>query len=219
MKFILKGITNSNSILATDSIGMSQYTFDLRPKSFNFVQSRKIVEMISGDTKSRVYSLLFENEKDFVIKQLLTQINPSIGEEQNLFLEFAGITPLVECEKYEHDYIWHYHDGEKIKNITDTKYLKRIVFRHSDLEYLSSNGELHGFFNLFSEYFDRIFIEVQLNWDSPIMFSIFEFFKIPLLSFEITDQVEIGYQNPDHDLIISHITNVKNMFDEQKENI
>jgi hypothetical protein len=215
MKFILKGVCNSSTILQTQSSNLAQIGFDLRPKSFNFTQGYKIKEMIEGIPPNQSISLMYEDEKDFLVKEVSKDIRTSLVDGQELFLEFTGRTPLAELEKLNLDYIWHYQDQERIRNIADTNHLKRIVFRHSDLEYLNSRGELHGFFNLFSDYFDKIMIEIQVDWNSEIIYSIFEHFNIPIISVEITNLIEVGYQNPNCDLINTFIksieTNINNL--------
>ncbi len=216
MEFILKGITNNQLLEGLKLSSVSQYTFDLRPKSFNFTQAYNIKNLITNNPQSTRYSLWFENEKDFIITELYNDIKSSLKEQDQLLLEFSGETSLADLEKFELPYIWHYHAGEKIKNISFCKNLKRIVFHHADLEEYHRGGELHGFFNLFSDYTNKIYFEIQANWDSQIILSIFDFFTIPMLSFEINSQVELSYQNPDVELIKQHLLNLENLF-ENKE--
>lgn len=217
MKFLLKGLTKSSSIISTKPLNLRQYSFDLRPRSFNFVQARKIKEMITHNSDIHNFTLIFENEKDFVVVEVLKDLRSVLFDTQNVMPEFFGITPLEELEKFNEEYIWHYHDKEKIRDIAFAKNLKRIVFHHEDLAYLNSRGELHGFFNLFSDYFERIEIEIQLDWNAEIITSILEFFPISYISFEITNLVELSYQNPDTNLINNHILKVQKIINTKKE--
>ncbi len=217
MEFILKGLTSDTVITQVKAPELHQYSFDLRPKSFNFTQAYNIKKIIEEQATSHRYSLMFENEKDLIVTEMHKDISKSLKDGDELLLEFSGTTGLDELEKFQLPYIWHYHEQEKIRNITSCNYLKRIVFHHQDLEVLNSNGELHGFFNLFSDYSKDIYFEVQLEWDSNIILSLFDFFTIPILSFEISHMVEVSYQNPDTLLIQNHIQNIAKLF-EQKVN-
>ena len=209
MKFILKGICNASTILQTQHSDLSQLGFDLRPRSFNFTQGQNIKVMLEQTSTDQDISLLFEDEKDFVVKEVSEDISTSLKIGQKLFLEFTGKTPLAELEKLQKDYIWHYHDQERIRNIADTKFLKKIVIRHNDLEYLNSRGELYGFFHLFSDYFDKVIIEIQVDWNTEIIYSMFEHFNLPIISVEITNLIETSYQNPNCDLINTFIKTIK----------
>lgn len=216
MEFILKGITHSKTLRALDSIENLSFAFDLRPKSFNFTQTYKIKETLEGHRNIEMISILFSNEKDYVVNNIVLDIEKSFlskeGTHNNLILEFCGQTPIADLEKYEKNYYWHYHKDEKIKNLANVKYLKRVIFHHQDLEELNDTGELHGFFQLFSEYMDHISIEVQLQWSSELIISMFDFFDISAVSFEISSEVEIGYQNPDSQLISNHIGHIDKLF-------
>lgn len=216
MKLSLKGITGKNTLELLSDLDIYQYSFDLRPKSFNFTQGYNIQKIITDCPIGHNFSLMFEDEKDFVVNELYKNIYSVISKEQKLYLEFTGRTPLADLERYEVDYIWHYHDQEKISNLKEVKFLKKIVFHHEDLEYLNSRGELHGFFNLFSDYIENIFIEIQINWDSDLILSMFDLFQVPMISIEITNQVEVSYQNPDNELIKNQLQYIQNLFTNKK---
>ena len=227
MKFILKGITNSNTInemntwsnsLVTvshdrDKDDIELYSFDLRPRSFNFVQAKKIKSIICENPTQKKFSLIFENELPLTVTEISQGIKEVCLVDQEIYLEFAGSESLAVLETFQQDYIWHYHPEEKIKNIEKTKYLKRIVFKQEILDELNRNGELHGFFNLFSKYTERVYFEVQIDWDSEIILSLFDFFEIPLISIEINHKVELSYQLPNHTLIQDNLRKIQNLFD------
>jgi len=105
MKFILKGICNSSTILQTQNSQLSQLGFDLRPRSFNFTQGENIKVMLGQTSIDQDISLLFEDEKDFVVREVSENIRNSLKENQKLFLEFTGKTSLGDLEKLETDYI------------------------------------------------------------------------------------------------------------------
>ncbi len=205
MKLILKGITKPETIEALSSSQFNQYSFDMRPKSFNFTQGRNIESIIKRYGGLYNFSILFENEKPFMVKEILKPFR----DKTNVVPEFSGRTPINELNELGYPFFWHYHDEEKIRDLKQIENLRRIIFHQEDLEYLNQRGELFGFFQLFSDYFERIEFEIQLNWDSEIFVSLLDSFNLLILSYEINSLVEKGYQNPDTALINQSIQQTK----------
>jgi len=218
MQFILKGITNDQFIGKFSKPVVDQINFDLRPRSFNFTQAYNIKNIIEKNPYQQMYGLMFENDKDFVVTELFKDIQSSLKNHDELILEFTGDTFLKDLENLNLPYIWHYQAEEKISNIANCKHLKRIVFKHSYLATLYENGELWGFFNLFEQVATNIFFEVQLEWDTDIILSMFEFFTLPIISLEINSMVEKSYQHPDFDLIAKFIHNISELFLDKDDN-
>lgn len=212
MQYILKGICNQETIDGTNSSNVSQYSFDLRPRSFNFIQIRKINEMIKSSSEIKKFSLCFEDEKTEMVTELYKKAVDEISPEQEVFLEFSGDEKLEWCEQFQKSYIWHYNENEKISNIDKTKYLKRVVFKHEILQEYHHKNELHGFLNLFADYTQKIYFEVQLDWDSEIIISLFDFFQIPMVSFEMNNKIEKSFQQPDVEKVLGCLESMNSLF-------
>lgn len=206
----LKGITQAESIETTQELNLAGYGFDLRPKSFNFVQVKKVKDIL-GQYPNFQYILLFENEKEFMVNDLFELIQED--NDYNLTPEFTGLSNLSEIEKVGKEFYWHYHDEETFKNLQKHKLLKKIIFLHQDLEDYHARGELFGFLTLFKDLQTAgIKFEVQIDWDTSIIESMFEYFPFDTISYEINNKVELSYQNPNHAAIISQLINTKNLF-------
>jgi hypothetical protein len=211
MKIGLKGITKIETITQTKMLDLTSYSFDLRPKSFNFTPKGNIQKILESLNSNLEISLMFENEKDYIVTEIYQEVESYLFDEANCLLEFAGSTPLIELEKFEIPYIWHYHDKEKLRNIENTHFLKRIVLHHEDLEYLNSKGELFGYLQLLSDSSKNVKFELQLDWNISLIESMFSYFDFAMLSFEITNIVELSYQQPDHLAIQSEINYYKKL--------
>ncbi len=204
MKYALKGITQTSSLQFFTRKEFSQFSFDLRPKSFNFTQHYKIIEMIQNDQSLSEYSLLFENEKDFVVSELFKLIGANhFGAE--ILCEFCGRTDLDYLESLNIPYVWHFHDGEKIASLAKYERMKRIVFRSEDLKLLLEKGDLFAFLKLFDYLRAKVEIEIQMQWNAELFESLHDHFQIDYLSFEINQMVEKSYQQPNHEMIKEHL--------------
>jgi hypothetical protein len=211
MKIGLKGITKFDTIDQTRSLELDSYSFDLRPKSFNFTQKKNIKNILDTLKSNLDITLIFENEQGFLVKEFYHSIRTHLFDESKCLLEFAGTTPLEELEELKIPYIWHYHDKEKLVNIEKTKYLKKLILHHSDLEYLNSQGELFGYLQLLKDVANDLEFELQLDWDVSLQESIFSYFEFSMISFEITNIVETSYQQPDCTTIQTQINYYKKL--------
>lgn len=70
------------------SQGIFHYGFDLRPKSYNFIQEYVLVSLVEQLQMGSV-TLVFENEKDFMIQRVISEVKKVFAGE--IFLEFHGL--------------------------------------------------------------------------------------------------------------------------------
>ncbi len=211
MRFGLKGITKSEVITHVLQHNVEEFSFDLRPKSFNFTQAYNIVSILKDfSTTGLNYQLIFENEKDFVVKSVLEQIEKDLGEKRIFHLEFSGETSIAELDSYGNPYSLHFKEGRKIAELTGAKNLKRIIFHQKDLQLYADNNELYGFLQLFSDLDEIVEFEILMEWDSQAIYSMFDYFPIKCLSFEVNNQVELSYQTVDITKVTNHLDFIQN---------
>lgn len=213
MDYGLKGITKLSLIENNKDLDLTIYSFDLRPKSFNFTPMSNIKKILSS-TGIDQFTLLFENEKDFVLNELIKEFEL---DENNVHLEFSGSTQIDELDSLGMPYSWHYNPEIKISQISKSQFMKRIVFGHQLLEHFNENGELFGFLSLFTDLVDGLEFELLLEWDSPVLESMFEYFNFDYISFEIDSKVEVSYQNVDEVQLNNHIKKIQNLFIKRKD--
>lgn len=213
MKLSLKGITGFETLNACAVLDISCLCFDLRPKSFNFTTQENILKLVESLRSDIGVRLLFEDEAALSVKELSSKIKKSLLHDHLLMPEFTGQTLLSQLELLDMNYVWNYHDKERLSELQKAKNLKVIVLHHSDLEYLHSQNELFGFLNLLKESIrpDQSF-ELQLEWECNLIESIFSYFDFQGLIFEITNKVEVSYQNVDVNLMKELILEQKNLF-------
>lgn len=88
----MEGIYDLRTILHLKNLNINCFSFDFRPRSFNFLQQYKFFEILQEEySKELCFFLRYENEKDFVIQKMLTDLkdfffknNLSIKNNNNL---------------------------------------------------------------------------------------------------------------------------------------
>lgn len=211
MELCLKGITKSHSIQLLYQTPVTSFSFDLRPTSFNFTQLSNIAQILETAPRDAKYTLLFANEKAFMVEKILTE---QLSEYRRMVTaEFAGDTPIEELEKLNIAFNWHYHSREKIADILKLKNLKKIIFHHEDLQHLYTSGELYSFADLFKN-FGHIEFELQVGWSEPINEALFELFNFTSIAHEVNFEVESSYQNIDAQLVMQHLSHLDKIFNQ-----
>ncbi len=179
--------------------------------SLNFTQSYKIKEIMEQTSSSlKHFYLHFENEKEFMINEILSDISSARGQS-SLMLEFSGKDQLDYYESFKTPYIWHFDEDVKLDAIPNTQYLKKISFDQLFIERLLQFGKLYELFGNIIKLIGNkgIEIEISANWDSAIMETIIDFYPVTSLNFEINNKVERSYRQIDLQLVTGHIEHTK----------
>lgn len=209
--FTLRGITNLKTIEETSLYNISHYCFDLRPKSLNFFQQYKIEEILEKYPKGLSYSLTFEDDKDFLVAELYKQVKGHLNEGSQLFVEFSSFKSPLKIDELKIPYHLYYQEGIRLSEISKSKYLKRLIFKHSYLETLHQDGELFSFLNLFKDA-QGIHFELEIDWNTSLIESMFEYFTFHSLGLELNSHVELSYQNIDYNKLHNQMTYLNNLF-------
>lgn len=211
MEVRVNGVYNSSIINHLSAIGISHFSFDLRPMSLNFTQSYKIKEMLEQTSSSlKHFYIHFENEKDFMINEIVADINNSRGQAE-INLEFSGHDQLEYYESFETPYLWHFNEDVDFSQIAKTKNLKKISFDQLYIEQLLQFGKLYDLFGKVLAFVGNkgIELEISANWDSAMLETIIDFYPITSLNFEINNKVETSYRQIDLQLVTGHIEHTK----------
>jgi hypothetical protein len=120
----IEGIYDSRTFQFLRAQGVGHFSFDLRPRSSNFIQIQKVVEMlehalplgIDGSQQNMQapcsFYLHFENEKDFVVHHILNEIQNVVGKAamENLYLEFSDTEGAQYYSQFQRPFFWHYNE-------------------------------------------------------------------------------------------------------------
>ncbi len=172
--------------------------FDLRPRSLSFIQSHRLVELLKDQQLGEIY-LQFENERDFIINDIVTKISAVFSGK--IILEFTDSQSLEYYDQFKRPYILSFdpYRGELKKCCG--QYFTGFTFDYSFLDEIHLRG---SFDRWVGEYYRSIsFLDRQLihylnrQWDADIFPSLYELLDFDYVGLGITSDVEVCFRNVD----------------------
>ena len=188
---------------------INAYSFDLRPRSLNFIQQRVLNQLFQDYYTSHVnYFLHFSREKDFVIKKIIDDLRKILQQEQNsgkseenIYLEFSDEGVADFYDQFSTPYFWHYHPLANLNAILQGKYIRGIVLSYSLLEDLYRKDEFYNFLANFISSINtsakKIQLILSLNWDQRPINELASSFSFKWISFPLSARVESSYRHVD----------------------
>jgi hypothetical protein len=214
----ISGIYDQRTMKFLKEKGISFFSFDFDPKSFNFLPCETFREIIFENySPLDSYHLHFSKSSQLNIENTIQNFLMASGQAKdflsNLYLEI---------------------DDSDMKNAPDLNLpiLAKIDFQ-SPLEQILKNPNLRGFIIDFSQleiekdqakafhFLNIIFmlkakhnlrIDLKIPWESNISSSIFDFFPFDYIELSINRKVEVCYRNVNLSLLEKEIGFISNYF-------
>ncbi len=211
----IDGTYNQKTITMLEELKINDFSFDLRPKSFNFVQEYVLLDIIKTSFRPwNRYYLHFENEKEYVIKKILNDVkeaaiktDSATAQMDNLFLEFSDGLDVLFYESFETPYLFHLDERHHLEDFLSSKYLRAINLSYSYLHHLQQSGKFGefagGFLKLVKKLEPHRKVEVMLSmdWDEDVFPSLFHYLQFNVISLPLNNKVELSYRNIDYELL------------------
>ena len=94
-KIRIDGVYDVSTFTHLSNMEVENFLFDCRPLSYQFIQQHCLNELIKDNQRPfQNYYLKFSDEKDFVVRKLLYDLNETISngpqEKKSVILEFSG---------------------------------------------------------------------------------------------------------------------------------
>lgn len=216
MSVKLRGVYDLELFRYLKQIGVKHFGFDLRPTSFNFTPTRKIVEMLesAGDTGDKCF-FMFGDEKDFVVEQLTAQIRRKTAlRRANCFLEFTDAKDVKACARFGHPFIWRFQNGADYRKIPEVDLLAGISVSYEYLEELRESNQLYPFIlELGALKRADQYIDLRLDWNDHLSENVTGFLQAETFSYEVGPKVENGYRHINMGLVGSHLDHARRILD------
>ena len=212
----LEGIYNPETISHIEERQISDLGFDFRPKSFNFIQHYRFLELLEATfSPEKTYWLHFENEHPDLINKLLKDsvefLNSKGSSSEPLLLEFSDLKDADYYDQFGQKFAWNYTDMESLKKIIQSKNLEVLILPFTEIEYLQNSSKFHEFVSSFhkttfkSLHDKKIKLALKADWDSNLFPSLFEFIKFDFCSVPVNNKVETSFRQIDWSKFDRHL--------------
>lgn len=208
----ISGVYNSDIVRQLIEQNIREVGFDLRPRSFNFIQIHAIQSILSELPSSRLKIFLqFENDKDFVIKEIVQKVCATTGlvAGENLWVEYSGSETPEFCNKVGIPYIKLLIEKDFSPWLNSSK-CHGLVINEQFMGRLGMHADALSFLG---QLFDRVTsdfrIDLTLDWSSEISKSLLEFYPFEALNFHIDSKVETTYRSVNLQLVRGHVEHTK----------
>lgn len=164
----------------------------------NFIQTHRIIDLLKDIELGTVY-LQFENEKEFIIQDILKRVKDVYGGK--LILEFTDLQSKEYYDQFDLPYLLSFdgHRGDLKGSCGD--HFCGFTFDYDYFEGI----HMRGYFDAWvTEYYRTIsFLQRQIQhhlirrWDSDIFPSLNELLDFDYVSLPICSEVEVCFRNVD----------------------
>ena len=212
----ITGVYDSNIVHQLKKQDVTDIGFDIRPRSFNFIQLAGIEKILKELATSKLnFYLRFDNDKEFVVKEIVDKVSrfgPIPGE--NLWVEYWGDEDLEYCKRIGLPFFKLLKD----RSYTDWLNAELMTGLVLDETYINTLGVQSDVYVFLSELFNNAGsakkIDLSLDWGSEISRSLLEFYPFNNLCFHLNSQVETSYRNVNLQLIKQHIEHTQRLLSE-----
>lgn len=204
--FRLEGIYSLNSLQEFHHYGVRQWLFDLRPKSFNFIQQYvlndclKFLEQTGLDQD--IY-LRIQFEKDFMVDKIIKDLRDLglMSNQLKFFFELSEVSDIAHAERNSIPYLFHY-DFKKDSSAYSHSLLQGIILTHSDFERMQKSQQVGSFIQeMNGEISQGLFKDKVLgfsfDWHDDLQTSVIDFMPFTFYSLPINGKVESSYRQLD----------------------
>lgn len=219
----LNGHYDLKTIELARSNGIKDFGFDFRPRSFNFLQNYKFVEMLDQIYHhSHRYYLVFESETDNVLNRFMEDVKKVFAAhgalekfEEQVFLEFTDLRESSFYSSLPMGFYWRVENELALKEVLKSKNLRGLILSFSMLERLQAQGALFQFIGTLSkgisQYESKVEVGVDLPWSADVFPSLFEFITFDFYNLSIDSNVESSYRHIDQGKLSNHLSYYKNL--------
>lgn len=213
----LNGHYNKKVFEISKARGIKHFGFDFRPRSFNFLQNYKFIEILDSIYHhDHFYYLIFERETDNVLNLFIADIKKIFASRgqlervnQQVFLEFTDTREKSFYNNLELGFFWRVENELAMLEVLKSDNLQGLILSFDMLEKFQKQGQLFSFIgklnNGLKRFDGKVKLALDLPWHADIFPSLFEFMNFDYINLTMGPQVEEGYRNVDEGKLISHL--------------
>jgi hypothetical protein len=123
------GIYNLEILKSSIANGVKNFTFDLRPSSFNFIQEYVLLELLEYiSLRDTTIYLHFEGEADFVIQKIVKDIRQVMASRGKLELIFSDNNSIDYYEQFQTPFHMVLKSNQVDPKLIESKQLAGLIF-------------------------------------------------------------------------------------------
>lgn len=193
----IDGVYDKETIKLLGRHGVHDFSFDFRPKSFNFIQAYQVESILSHGFDISVF-LQFAGEKDFVIQKILQDLDQRLQADRT-YLEFSDGAGPAFYDTFQRPYFVHLDDYRKVtKDFLSGEYLVGVIFHYQLLSDALNAGSLPELAALYYKALgprsSSVKTFLKRGWESDVFVSIDEFFSFEAICLPIDSCVETQFR-------------------------
>lgn len=207
------GIYDIRTIEQLLLLGVRRFTFDMRPRSLNFIQHYRVIEMVKtiGLRKDIVFCFHFENEHPMLVQKFIDDLAAQAAAAKDdwtsgrLELEFSQREDFEAMDDFNIPYRWHLASGSDWAKAARAKNMRGLVIPFEYLEDALENGSLYSLCNNLHTLFPRLEFHLARGWGANVFPTLLELFDFADVALPIDPNVEVCFRNVDQAKLASGI--------------
>lgn len=204
----VNGVYNQNVLELLRSEDITKFSFDLRPRSFNFIQLHKIEELLVNYGDLSPY-LLFEEQQPFIFQEiylLLNKYQPTIQFTQNVSIDLIHQIDLPFIYPFNKDSLSEILLHQKCQGWTVSSELLAHEMNTGTINhFIEQLGEKLSF----RKNIPTFELSLEMNWDRPLMSSLLHLIPFNILEYSVNNLVEDSYRQLNNQKILQYLNFIK----------
>lgn len=193
-------------------LGITEFAFDFRPKSFNFLQLHRLLELLKAAySPLHRYFLIYQDEKSMVVQKMIEDVSLLAQREgsardmslSNFFLDFRGAEDASYCSSFGLPYFLEYSHRPGLRAALGSSWARGVNLPYGMVatayEQRTLDSMARNFAQLLHGAGRKSPLEVVLtcDWDADLFASFFELLEVDGLSMPVNPKIEVCYRNVD----------------------
>ncbi|MFZ4714837.1 MAG: hypothetical protein ACOYL6_14055 [Bacteriovoracaceae bacterium] len=200
-QFKISGIYDRRTLKFLKEKGLTSFSFDFDPKSFNYLQGQNFREMIHEFySPIDFYTLNFRATTPLNLEHTLNDFLMASGMDRNFMTNLLIEIPEAELSTTQSlslPTMLKINKGSDIQSLAKASMVKGLVVDYGDLDLEHKQEEAYHFLNalflLKRKY--SLQLDIKVPWDGGATPSLFDFFPFDHKELTINRKVEVCYRN------------------------
>lgn len=204
----ISGIYDYRTIQFLQELKINHFSFDLRPRSLNFIQEYRLIEILEKMQLGNIY-LRFENEQSYIIERIYNNCLKAFGGR--VLLELSGNIDIGFIKENKFPFLFVVNEKD-LELIPVDELCVGHTFSYEFLQMMHLRGEFVAWVSAYYRKFNASSLNniqiLDIDWDSDIFPSLYEYFDFDLRNLPINGKIEVCYRNVDLNKISTNLKTI-----------